>query len=761
MKVLIVESPNKAKTIAGYLPKDQWIIRATTGHFMDLPSKRHGLTEDTNGQWVGEWGVIPGKENIVHDLNTISSKNHEIYIGTDDDIEGEKIAGDIVEFILQPNGIKSYKRVVFHEITQKVIIFELDNARHIDKNAINSQIARRFVDREVGYKMSNLIRWSLHKDGVDIPLNIGIGRVVSPGLHLLVEREKEIMSFVQEDKFRVLVEYSHKGIPFRMTVPTDYYEHTKKEMNDLIAYLSDPHLKHIVAGYKPEITPSSPYPPLITSRLQRGVWYLFGIQPDRTMQVAQDLFHAGLISYHRTDSYNISDEAVMGIISYLSSLYSDDLIVHQKRVYKNKAGSHDAHEAIRPTLFTEESSADLIETHPAFISSKLAKEHADVYSYIWYITISTQMADALYDTSSAIMQVGQVKLLGRSNIYALGWSDEKHAAIPQMGWEQLYGQYIKPAETDDDDIPSTETVLPRLKIGEEIQMLDVKVVHTTTRKPPRYGVGRFITTLENKKIGRPSTFATIYKKLVETKAVSLKGGNMLMPTTLGITIDDWITENAPWLNSIEHTAEFHEKLELIERGEIKTPDPIVKEYSELVADVARKINWVDPNTLSPSQDQINLAEKIIAAKGIKNVDRESLFSSRAKIKLFLDANPMPKSETVGKCPNCKTGDILERTYTKKDTGECLDYYACLSKDCGFIVWEKSIDDFFLRFKKDFSKDELKDAIKKIFSKRGGYQFIDFITKEDKKFDPIVYFEESLYNGKTSWKPSIKRGKGKE
>jgi len=761
MKVLIVESPNKAKTIAGYLPKDQWIIRATTGHFMDLPSKRHGLIEGTNGQWVGEWGVIPGKENIVHDLKAISTKNHEIYIGTDDDIEGEKIAGDVLEFILQPNGISSYKRVVFHEITQKVILLELDNARHIDKNAINSQIARRFVDREVGYKMSNLIRWFLHQAGTDIPLNIGIGRVVSPGLHLLVEREKEIMSFVEEDKYRVLVEYSHKGIPFRMTVPVDYYDHTKKEMNDLIAYLSDPNLKHIVAGYKPEITPSSPYPPLITSRLQRGVWYLFGIQPDRTMQVAQDLFHAGLISYHRTDSYNISDEAVMGIISYLSSLYSDDLIVHQKRAYKNKAGSHDAHEAIRPTMFTQESSADSIESHPAFISSKLAKEHADVYSYIWYITISTQMSDALYDTSSAIMQAGQIKLLGRSNIYALGWSDEKHAAVPQMGWEQLYGQYIKPAETDEDDIPSSETVLPRLKIGEEIQMLDVKVVHTTTRRPPRYGVGRFITTLENKKIGRPSTFATIYKKLVETKAVSLKGGNMLMPTTLGITIDDWITENAPWLNSIEHTAEFHEKLELIERGEIKTPDPIVKEYSELVADVARKIGWVDPTTLSPSPDQINLAEKIIAAKGMTNVDRESLFSSRAKIKLFLDANPLPKAETTGKCPNCKTGDILERTYTKKDTGECLDYYACLSKDCGFIVWEKSIDDFFLRFKKNFSKDELKDAIKKIFSKRGGYQFMGFTTKEDKNFDPIVYFEESLYREKTSWKPSIKRGKGKE
>lgn len=754
MKVLIVESPNKAKTIAGYLPRDQWIIPATTGHIMDLPTKQHGLYEDINGQWIGDWRIIPGKENIIQNLKSICIKSNEIYIGTDDDIEGEKIAGDVVEFILQPNKVASYKRVVFHEITQKAILSELEHARHIDKYAINSQIARRFVDREVGYKMSNLIRWFMAKAGVLIPLNIGIGRVVSPGLHILVEREKEIVSFVEEDKFRVLVEYSHKGIPFRMTVPVDFYEHTKKEMNDLIAYLADPNQKHIVCGYKPEITPKSPYPPLITSRLQRGVWYLSGIQPNRTMQVAQDLFHAGLITYHRTDSYNISDDAVLAIIIYLTSLYPDELVVRQKRIYKNKAGSHDAHEAIRPTMFTKEASAELIEQHPAFIAAKLSKEHADVYAYIWYITISTQMSDALYDTSSAIMQVGQVKLLGRSNVYALGWSDELHAAVPQMGWEQLYGEYIKPAEEDDDDIPANDTVLPRMKIGEEIQMLDVKVMKTTTRRPPRYGVGRFITTLENKKIGRPSTFAMIYQKLVETKAVSLKGGNMLMPTPLGITIDDWVSEHSPWLNSIEHTAAFHEKLELIEKGEIKTPDPIVKEYSELVDEVAKNVGWVDPNSLAPSADQIKIAERIIAAKGMKNIDRDSLFSTRAKLKIFLEAHPMPKSEIVGKCPKCKTGDIIEKTYTNNETGECKDYYSCLS-NCGFIIWEKSIDDLFVRFKKDLTSEELKDAVKKIFSKRSGYQFIGLTKKDGGNIDPILFMEETEYQGKMSWKVSMK------
>lgn len=755
MKILIVESPNKARTISHFLPSSEWIIKASTGHFMDLPQKRHGLIENEKGHWIGEWGVIPGKENIFKELKGLAVAGNEIFIGTDDDIEGEKIAGDIVEYILLPNKVLSYRRVVFHEITKKVILHEIKNARLLDDKAISSQIARRFVDREVGYKMSNLIRWSLRDNTPQIPFDVGIGRVVSPALHILVEREKEVMSFVEEDKYRVLVEYIKHGIPFRMTVPIDFFEHTKKEMNDLIAQLSNPEQKHIVLGYKPETTPKSPYPPLITSRLQRGAWYLFGIEPDKTMKIAQDLFHAGLITYHRTESYNISDEAVIAIITYLRNIYPDELVVQQKRAFKARPGAHQAHEAIRPTHFSVEYSAERIEDSPLFIASKLSKEHAELYSYIWYVAISTQMADALYDTSSAIMQVGQIKLVGNANIYALGWSEHEQKIVPQSGWKQLYGQFIEPAEKDDDDIPDHETVLPRLKIGEEIKMLDVKVVKSSTRRPPRYGVGRFITTLENKKIGRPSTFATIYKKLVSTKAVSLKNGNMLVPTALGITIDDWISENAPWLNSIEHTIDFHEKLEMIEDGTIKSPDPIVKEYSELVSEVANKIGWVDPDTLAPSPDQIKLAERIIEANGLKGINRESLFSSRAKIKMFLDANPLPKSESLGKCPKCRTSEVFQKTYTNKETDEESDYYSCSNKSCNFTVWHKSIDDFFLRFKLDYSKDEITEAIKKILSKKDGYQFMGFKNKDDETFDPVVVFEEREYQGKFYWSPTFK------
>lgn len=754
MKVLIVESPNKARTISHYLSKDEWIIKATTGHFMDLPLKRHGLAENESGHWVGEWSVIPGKENIVKELKSLAKQGNEIFIGTDDDIEGEKIAGDIVEYILLPNKLLSYRRVIFHEITKRVILSEINNARLLDDKAISSQIARRFVDREVGYKMSNLIRWSLSECKTPIPFDVGIGRVVSPALHILVEREKEVMSFVEEDKYRVLVEYIKHGIPFRMTVPIDFFEHTKKEMNDLIAQLSNPSQKHIVLGYKPETTPRSPYPPLITSRMQRGAWYLFGIEPDQTMKIAQDLFHAGLITYHRTESYNISDDAVIDIITYLRNIYPDELVVQQKRAFKAKPGAHQAHEAIRPTNFTQEYSAENIEDSPLFIASKLAKEHAELYSYIWYVAISTQMADALYDTSSAIMQVGQVKLVGNANIYALGWSEHEQRVIPQSGWKQLYGQFIEPAEKDDDDIPDTETVLPRLKIGEEIKMLDVKVIKSTTRRPPRYGVGRFITTLENKKIGRPSTFASIYKKLISTKVVSLKNGNMLQPLSLGITIDDWITENSPWLNSIEHTIDFHEKLEMIEQGIIKSPDPIVKEYSELISEVANKIGWVDPDTLAPSPDQIKLAEKIIEAKGLRGINRENLFSSRAKIRMFLDANPLPKINSLGKCPKCKTSEVFQKTYVNQETKEESDYFTCANKNCDFRIWEKSVDDFFVRFKIDLNKSELADAISKILSKNNGYQFMGFINKDNEAFDPIVHFEEREYKGKIYWGPAF-------
>lgn len=753
MNVLIVESPNKARTIGAFLPKEEWFVIATVGHFIDLPQKKHGLCENENGEWIGDWGIIPGKEDLVKTIKSLAVKDNEIYIATDDDTEGEKIAGDVVEYILAPNKITSYKRVTFHEITKKVVTEQLNNARHIDQKIINSQIARRFVDREVGYKMSNLIRWHFRVNDKNLPFDIGIGRVVSPALHLLAEREKEVISFVEEDKYSVMVEYIKNGVPFKMTVPTTFFEDTKKEMHDLIAELSNPTYKHIVAAYKPETTSKSPYPPLITSRLQRGAWYLFNMEPDRTMRVAQDLFHAGLITYHRTESYNMSLEAVLEIIAYLRDLYPDELIVQQKRVFKMKAGAHEAHEAIRPTRFMTACSPENIESFPLFVNAKLAKDHADLYSYIWYVAVSTQMVDALYDTSSAVIQVGQIKLLGRANIYALGWSETEQKIVPQSGWKQLYGQFIEPAEDDGDNTTThTDTVLPRLRIGDETTMLDVKVVESTTRRPQRYGVGRFITTLENKKIGRPSTFAAIYKKLVATKAVSLKNGNMLVPTTMGMTIDDWISEYAPWLNSIEHTVDFHEKLDLIESGELKTPDPIVKEYSDLVADVAKTIEWVDSRTAAPTDAQIDYAKKIIKANGLV-VDEEIIFSSQAEMKVFLEAHKK-EDEKFGKCPKCRLSDVSLRTYSDKVKNEESNYFACLSRECDFRVWEITIDKFFVQFRIDFTKNELHDAIKKILSKKNGYLFVGFTKKDGTEFDAKVVLEETIYNNKVYWKPIL-------
>lgn len=758
MKVLVVESPNKARTIASYLDRNEWVVIATTGHIVDLPVNIHGLYENDNGEWIGEWIVIPGKEKIVSDLRK-TCKGNEVYIATDDDVEGEKIAGDVVEYILIPIGIQNYKRVVFHEITKDAVSDGLNNARKCDEKAINAQIARRFVDRETGYKMSNYIRYSLKDEGVSIPSNVGIGRVVSPALHLLVEREKEVMSFVEEQKYKVVVEYMKNGIPFSMTVPVDFYEHTLKEMNDIIAYINNPEYKHIVASYRPEITPKSPYPPLITSRLQRGAWYLYGMSPDQTMRVAQDLFHAGLITYHRTESYNLSDIAVEEIITYLRSIHPDEVVVQQKRLFRNRAGAHSAHEAIRPTSIIEERAPGVIEFNEMFKNAKLAKEHADLYAYIWFVAISTQLADALYDTSSAVVQIGEVKLLGRANVFALGYSEHHNAIVPQSGWRQIYGHLIEPAEKDDEGTAFKDSVLPRLQIGEELSRLDIKVLSTTTRRPPRYGIGRFITTLENKKIGRPSTFATIYKKLISTKAVGIKGGNMLVPTTLGISIDDWITKEASWLNSIEHTVDFHEKIDLIESGEIKSPDGLVKEYSDLVAAVASNINWIDPESMTPSEDQIKLAKKIIESKGMRGVDTESLFSSRGKMKLFLDANKLPKKESIGKCPACNN-DVCIGSYTNMESGEVMEFFACENKKCSFRVWDKTFDKFFVQFKVDLSKEERVLAAKKILSKKSGYQFLGFIDKTGNSFEPFVCFEEKTFNGKTSWFASFAKKNNK-
>jgi len=728
--LLIVESPNKISTIKKALKneKDEWIVMATLGHVVDLPRRRHGLSLE-NGEYIPEWEYIQGKKKVVQEITSLAKEVDNVYVATDDDREGEKIADDIVHYCK----LQKHYRVVFHEITRRAVLAGISNARTVSEEYVLAQKARRFIDREVGYKVSEVIRWSMREKGTDIH-RIGVGRVVSPALHLLCLRERDIEQFVAEKQFKIAVDYVKDGVQFRVMFGTVFSEETKTEMNQVFAYLGNKANHHIVQKYKQSTKEVAPFPPLITSRLQRGAFYLFNFDPNKTMKLAQKLFEAGLITYIRTDSYNISDDVVYEIIEYLNEHFPEEDVLQHKRVFKSKKEGHDAHEAIRPVYFTEEYTPDTVRQTSHFRDHKLTEEHRQVYEYIWYVTMATQMVDSVYDNSELTVQVGENIMRVKANSIATTFTLEGEE-VKLYGWEKLQRNYLKTAERDnDEDYKDREVYIPRMTVGDELKFVNIDVVESLSKRPPRYGIGRFISVLEDKGIGRPSTFASIYQKLVDTGCVRIIGGQMLQPQKIGFMIDDWIKENCEWMHDINQAKEFEELLDAIESGEVDDINPIVNGYTQLINYLYEKVGFtpdLNKETNTPSEAQISFYRRIIKQEGM-SVD-ERLLNDREKLSAFL--TKYNNDKTVCKCPVCKTGAIQEKSFTKD--GHTFEYYKCTNNDCDFTLGDTSIDKFFAQKGIDLNKEERRTALKNIASKKRGFLFTGFISSAGKKYDAKV------------------------
>lgn len=686
--LMIVESPHKAATISKIIAKgnQKWFVRATKGHILDLPVHEHGV-EVVQGKYHGKWVFKDGKKDLIADLRKLAATASNVYVATDNDREGERIADDVVKQI----NLKQYYRVVFPAITEKAIKEGIANARLIDEQIVAAQVARRLIDREIGYKVSSIIKKDFQKNSEDLR-GVGVGRVVSPALHLLTVREREIEDFIREKTYRLAIDYIKDGVQFQIFHKTVFKDDTREEMNSLLAYLGNKNNPHIVEIYKPSTKEEAPFPPLITSRMQRGGFYLMGYEPDKTMKLAQNLFEAGLITYHRTSSYNIDNDAVIEMIRLLNSYYPEKDVLQKKRIFKakNAGEASAAHEAIRPTYFQDEFNPERIRKHQLFLDAELTEEHRRLYEYIWYITLSTQMVDSVYDVSELTIRCGQNTLHEKAHSHAFEYNPMLEREEKILGWEKLRGSYIKTAEREaDEDWKDKEIVIPRLHIGEQLNVVDIKVIDGHTRRPPRYGIGRFITTLEHMGIGKPSTFALIYEKLVKTGCVSLINKQMLKPTELGFAIDQWIEEHAPWMVDAERAKDFEDLLEAIEKGEIRNCDKEIAEYTELINKLAAEKGYVPP------------------------VSTET-----------------QKKEALCRCSICKGGKILT---TSNDKGR---FYHCSTRNCLFLT-DKSVDGFFSNFGLNLDDDERSDALKKVLSKKSGYQFELYSSKKQKKFTAAV------------------------
>ncbi len=561
MKLLIVESPSKAKTIEKYLD-GAYTVRASVGHIRDLP-KSNKKAIDIEAGFVPHYEISKGKEHVVSELRDLAERAKEIILATDPDREGEAISWHIEELLKADKNVKApISRVAFNEITKDAIVEALKHPRAIDTNLRKAQEARRVLDRLVGYDLSGII-WKKVRYG------LSAGRVQSPALRILVEREREIRAFIPETYWALSADFKTNN---KATITLSCVEEPRdrKEVDRIIdiATKEDWYIKDI----KESEQKRSPRAPFTTSTLQQAASSRLGFSPSRTMQVAQKLYEAGHISYMRTDSTTLSQQAVASIAQIVEKKYGKDYL--EVRAYKTKAkNAQEAHEAIRPT-------------HVEKTAAGTTDEQKKLYALIWERTVSSQMADAKLLKTRV---VGNVK------------SD----SIPDFsvtGSQVLFPGWL----VADPDARGEDVELPQMAAGEPLTLLEFKDLEKQTEPPNRYSEAGLVKELEARGIGRPSTYAAIIRT-IEQRGYIEKVGRSLKPTDTGEVVSTFLEQNFMEYISDTFTASMENELDDIAAGDrdyVKTLKdfygPFLKEVKEKdKLDKATVLEVADPKFKCP------------------------------------------------------------------------------------------------------------------------------------------------------------------
>ncbi len=561
MKLVIVESPAKAKTIEKYLKeidsKGDFVVRASVGHVRDLP-KSNKKAIDIEAGFVPHYEVVPGKQKVIAELSELSEKSTEVLLATDPDREGEAIAWHIGQEL----GLKKPKRIVFNEITKEAIQQALKNPRLIDENLRYAQEARRVLDRLVGYDLSGLI-WKKVRYG------LSAGRVQSPALRIIMEREREIRAFVPETFY--VITAATKTL--KKTARPDGSGHSGGE--DLLLTCSEEPKKKdeadkIIAAVKKDgltvgdvsetEAKRTTRPPFTTSTLQQSASSRLGYSPSNTMRIAQKLYEAGHITYMRTDSPNLGSAAQAGILALVEKEFGKNYAEPHTFAQKSK-NAQEAHEAIRPT-------------HADKQSAGTTPEQKKLYELIWARAVASQMADAKILRTKIEARVGSKSdLLGKSDL----------PAFVANGSRILFDGWLKadPAARGED------VELPKVAAGEALDVKEVSAEEKQTAPPPRYTEAGLIKELEKRGIGRPSTYASIMRTL-DARGYVAKEGRSLKPTDTGDVVSSFLEANFPTYISDTFTAEMEDELDEIADGKREYAKTLKDFYGPFLKEVKKK-----------------------------------------------------------------------------------------------------------------------------------------------------------------------------
>ena len=658
--LVIVESPAKAKTIEKYLGDDYKVV-ASMGHLRDLPKSTLGI--DIENDFEPKYIPVKDHKDVIDTLKKLSKSAKTVYLATDPDREGEAISWHLKELLALPDD--KARRVTFNEITKKVVTESVGNPRDIDKDLVDAQQARRLLDRLVGYKLSPLL-WKKIKRG------LSAGRVQSVATRMVVDREKEIESFVREEYWLLDAVLNCDETDADFTAR--YYGkgdkklelHSEDEVNAVIAETQDEPfvIKTVKRGKKHR----SPSPPFITSTLQQEASRRLGMTPRRTMSVAQQLYEGvdiagqgtvGLITYMRTDSLRLSDEALMAAKNFIIERYGKENYHGSFRVYKTKSGAQDAHEAIRPTN---------IELTPERVRKDLTPEQYRLYRLIWGRFTACQMANSVYD--NVVVDVESNGHIFRSN-----YSELKFA-----GYTAVY------EESKDEESDELRKKLPDLQAGERVYLEKMLPEQQFTQPPARYTEATLIRAMEEKGIGRPSTYAPTISTIASHEYV-VKDGKYLKPTNLGVVVTELMMERFPDIVDLKFTNHMEEELDSVESGKLYWKKLLHEFYDGFSVELENAEKALEGVRIKVPDE---LSDEYCDVCGKQMVVKSGKFGR------FLACPAYPECsftkplviEMPGKCPKCGSR-ILKRTSKKGYT-----FYACeRGADCGFMTWYVPTKDF--------------------------------------------------------------------
>ena len=659
--LVIVESPAKAKTIGKYLGRD-YEVMASMGHIRDLPKSKLGV--DIDAGFVPDYQPIKGKEEIIATLQKAASESDNVYLATDPDREGEAISWHLKELLGIPDD-KTY-RVTFNEITKKVVSESIQHPRAIDQDLVDAQQARRILDRIVGYQLSPLL-WRKVRRG------LSAGRVQSVATRLVVEREEEIRAFQSQEYWTMDVTLERIA-PHMGSFVARYHGSNGKKKEELSSAEEVEAVKaelakeqFVVSAVKRTEKQRQPAPPFTTSTLQQEASRKLNMAPRRTMSIAQQLYEGididgegtvGLITYMRTDSLRLSEDALDAAKQFILGRYGADYYPPETRRFKAKANAQDAHEAIRPSN---------VNLTPESIRKSLTQEQYRLYKLIWSRFLACQMANAVYDSLSIDINAGPH--LFRAT----------HTAQKFSGFTAVY------EASKDEEEGVRNSPLPDLAQGENLTLKEAEGAQHFTQPPARYSEATLIRVLEEKGIGRPSTYAPTISTIMDREYV-VKEGKALRPTPLGEVVTQLMIDKFTDVVDPAFTAQMESQLDQVEAGKENWKDVLSKFYTGFSAELAQAEKDLDGERIKIPPE---LSDEVCDVCGRQMVVKSGRFGR------FLACPGYPECtftkplviEMPGKCPKCGSR-ILKKTSRNGYT-----YYGCernkvvSGEPCDFMTWD--------------------------------------------------------------------------